>query len=131
MTMAETGLPGSPNTSFGPATPNQVGFPGFSATPQKRSSAPTDARASFTWSCSPTDTPPEMHTTSPAASARSSAVTVDSRSSATCSTSSTRPPARVAWALSAAAFESRIWPGPSGRPGPTSSSPVTSTVTRG
>ena len=116
---------------MGPARPNQVGFPGFRAMPQKRSSAPTDASAPFTWSCGPTDTPPETHTTSAAASARSSAATVASRSSGTCSTSSTRAPARAACAASAVALESRIWPGPRGRPGGTSSSPVTRTATRG
>ena len=40
-------------------------------------------------------------------------------------------PAARAWATSSQALESRIWPGPSGSPGSTSSSPVETTATRG
>ena len=55
--------------------PNSVGLPGFSATPQKRSSTPSSASAARTWSCSPTDTPPQSTSTS----ARSSAAAIASR----------------------------------------------------
>ena len=58
VTIAETGFPGRPKTSVSPWVPNQVGLPGFSATPQKRSSTPSSASAPLTWSCSPTETPP-------------------------------------------------------------------------
>ena len=49
-----------------PRTPNQVGLPGRSRTPQKRSSTPSSRSAGFTWSCGPTETPPETITTSAA-----------------------------------------------------------------
>ena len=85
--MADTGLPGSPNASARPpgpsAVPNQVGRPGRSATPQKRASTPSAENASRTWSCSPTDTPPDTHTTSASQRARASAVRVAPRSSRT------------------------------------------------
>ena len=49
VTTAETGLPGSPNTSFGTdRVPNQVGLPGCSATLQNTSSTPSSASAGLT-----------------------------------------------------------------------------------
>ena len=71
-TTADTGLPGRPNTSVGSRVPNQTGLPGFSATRQKRSSTPSVASAGLTWSCGPTDTPPETATTSASSSAPAS-----------------------------------------------------------
>src|SRR5690349_23019429 len=43
-----------------------------SSTRQKRSSTPSPARAGLTWSCGPTETPPEISTTSAASSAPAS-----------------------------------------------------------
>ena len=59
VTIAETGLPGSPRTSTPSRAPNHVGLPGASATRQKRCSTPSRASAGLTWSCGPTETPPE------------------------------------------------------------------------
>ena len=65
MTIAETGLPGRPNTSCCSRVPNHVGLPGFSAIPQKRSCGAQLARACrVTWSCAPTETPPQSTSTS-------------------------------------------------------------------
>jgi len=52
-----------------------VGRPGRSAIPQKTSRMPSSAKAGFTWSYSPTETPPQATITS-ASSARRSAITV-------------------------------------------------------
>ena len=83
VTTAETGLPGRPKTSVPPARPNQVGLPGCSATRQNTSSTPSAASAGLTWSCGPTDTPPETSTTSDSAERRRQAPrVVASRSSA-------------------------------------------------
>ena len=81
VTIADTGLPGSPNTSVPSRVPNQVGLPGWSRTPQNRSSTPSSASAGFTWSCGPTETPPLTQTTSAASSASASAARVASASS--------------------------------------------------
>ena len=81
VTIADTGLPGSPKTSAPGAVPNHVGLPGLRRTPQKTSSTPRAASAGFTWSCGPTDTPPEMHTTSAPSRASRSAARLRSRSS--------------------------------------------------
>ena len=75
-------MPGSPKTSVAPRTENESGFPGRIATPQNTSSAPSSATVRRTRSCGPTETPPEVTTTS-AASARSSATRCASSSSAT------------------------------------------------
>ncbi len=80
VTIAETGLPGSPKTRVSPRVPNQVGLPGFNATPQNDSSTPSSASARLTWSCSPTETPPQSTTTSES-SAGAIAARVASRSS--------------------------------------------------
>ena len=65
VTIADTGLPGRPKTSLPSRAPNQVGFPGFSAhAPEALLDAELRASAGFTWSCGPTETPPETHTTS-------------------------------------------------------------------
>ena len=79
MTIAETGLPGRPRTSTPLRAPNHVGLPGCSATRQKRCSTPSRASAGLTWSCGPTETPPETTTRSAAASASSSAAAVAAR----------------------------------------------------
>ena len=44
-------MPGSPNTSVSPRTPNESGFPGFTATRQKTSSTPSSASIPRTRSC--------------------------------------------------------------------------------
>ena len=93
MIIADTGFPGSPNTSVpSGAWPNHVGLPGFSRTPQNRSSTPRAASAGFTWSCGPTDTPPEPITTSASSIARANASSVAERSSRTIALLVTRPP---------------------------------------
>ena len=111
--------------------PNQVGLPGRSATPQKTCSTPSAASAGRTWSCSPTETPPETTVSSPVERPRE------------------RRRGRVAVVgddlgadeLRAGALDQRRRPstrsscgsppGRSGSPGSCSSSPVVSTVTRG
>ena len=131
MTIADTGFPGSPNAGTGPAIPNHVGCPGRIATRQKCSSTPSEANAPFTWSCSPTDTPPDTHTMSESASARESATRVASAESGTVSLNTTSPPARATWAPTVSGFELQIRPGAGSDPGGASSSPVASTATRG
>ncbi len=76
------GCPGSPNTSVRPRTPNATGLPGRTATRQNTSSTPSSASAARTRSCGPTETPPDVTSTS-AARPRSSAASVASASSAT------------------------------------------------
>ena len=131
VTTAETGLPGSPNTSTEPRRPNQVGLPGWSATRQNTSSTPSSASAGLTWSCGPTDTPPEMITTSARSSAAASPASVAARSSGSRCAGPAIAPSAAASASSIGAFELWISPGPSGSPGARSSSPVHSTCTRG
>ena len=62
----ESGLPGRPNTSVAPRRPNHSGLPGLSRTRQNTSSTPAASSAGLTWSCGPTETPPETSSTSPA-----------------------------------------------------------------
>ena len=62
----ESGLPGRPKTSVASRRPNQSGLPGLSRTRQNSSSTPRACSAGLTWSCGPTDTPPETSSTSPA-----------------------------------------------------------------
>ena len=131
VTIAETGLPGSPNTTVPSRVPNQVGRPGRSATRQKTSSTPSACSAGLTWSWGPTETPPESTRTSVSSSAAAMAARVASSVSATTAVRSTCAPACVASAASVAALELCSWPGPSGPPGATSSSPVARTTTRG
>ena len=80
-TMLDSGLPGSPNTSVSPRRPNHIGLPGLIRTRQSTSSTPHASNAGLTWSCGPTETPPETTSTSPARP-RSTAASVASRSSA-------------------------------------------------
>ena len=76
------------------ATPNQSGLPGLCATRQNTSRTPSAASAGLTWSCGPTETPPDETTTS-AASAAANASSVAARSSGTISRPRPRrPPAR-------------------------------------
>ena len=79
----------------------------------------------------PTDTPPEVSTKSPSAAARANPRRRASGSSRSRPQRKASAPAERAWAASSQELESRIWPGPSGSPGSTSSSPVDTTVTRG
>ena len=124
MTTADTGLPGRPNTSFGPRVPNQIGLPGFSATRQNRSSTPSVVSAGLTWSCGPTDTPPETATTSASSSAPARIASV---AAAIVGHLPRRAPPRrrsaAASAASATTLRLWIWPGPRSAPGATSSSP--------
>src|SRR3954468_12056517 len=129
--MADTGLPGSPNAYWSSRTPNQNGLPGLSRTRHRSSSKPSSSRAGFTWSCGPTETPPEMQRTSACASASVSDATVAAWSSPALRRSTSSAPARRASAPIATAFESWIWPGPSGCPAGTSSSPVATMASRG
>src|SRR2546426_2985151 len=57
VTIADTGLPGSPKTGRSSSEPNVIGLPGRIATFHKWSSAPHLTSASRTRSSSPTDTP--------------------------------------------------------------------------
>ena len=104
-TSAETGLPGSPNTSVAPRTPNEIGFPGRTATRQKTSSTPSSAPAARTRSCSPTETPPVVTSTS-ASSPRATAFRVAASSSLTRGSRSTSAPAERACASSTSPFAS-------------------------
>ena len=81
-TIADSGLPGSPNTSVLPRRPNHSGLPGLIRTRQKTSSTPQASNAGLTWSCGPTETPPETTRMSPSRP-RSTASRVASKSSAT------------------------------------------------
>ena len=131
VTNADTGLPGSPNTSLSPAVPNQVGLPGCSDTPQNTSLTPSAASAGLTWSWGPTDTPPETIATSACSSAWPSACSVAARSSRRRWGGRGVAPQPVLSATSIGALELWISPGPSGSPGARSSSPVHSTWTVG
>jgi hypothetical protein len=88
-----------------PRVPNQTGLPGRRLTPQNRSSASWRANASFTWSCGPTDTPPETTTTSDSSSAAPIEASVASGSSGTRSCLAMTAPARCTCPASAYAFE--------------------------
>ena len=99
-----------------PRTPNQVGRPGRSATPQNSCSTPSSVNASFTWSCGPTETPPQTTATS-ASSARSRASRVAPGSSGHRSLAITSAPAPRARAGIVCAFELRTPPGRIGSSG--------------
>ena len=62
VTIADTGLPGRPKASVvaARAEPGRLARDA-GCTPQKRSSTPSAASAALTWSCGPTETPPETH----------------------------------------------------------------------
>ena len=66
VTWAETGLPGRPNTSLSPRRPKTSGAPGLIATFVKSSPTSKRASTSSTRSKAPSDTPPEMTSTSDA-----------------------------------------------------------------
>ena len=72
-TIVESGLPGRPNTSVSPRRPNHIGLPGLIRTRQNTSSTPQASNAGLTWSCGPTETPPETTSTSPASPASTAA----------------------------------------------------------
>ena len=127
--MLESGLPGRPNTSVSPRRPNHKGLPGFTRTRQKISSMPHASNAGLTWSCGPTETPPETTSTSPASPA-STAARVDSKSSAITPPSITCAPARSASRRTISPFDSWILPGSGGAPSGSSSEPVTSRCRR-
>src|SRR5680860_1899002 len=63
-TMAATGFPGTPKTSVPSRTPKDSGLPGFIATRQNLLSTPNSSCTSLTKSYSPTETPPEVMSTS-------------------------------------------------------------------
>ena len=67
--------------------------------------------AGFTWSCGPTDTPPQTHTTSDLATARESASRVARRLVGTVSTPVTVAPARSAWARNGGSVRAPDAPG--------------------
>ena len=123
-TIVDSGLPGRPNTSVSPRRPNHSGLPGLIRTRQKTSSTPQSSNAGLTWSCGPTDTPPETTSTSPSRPARTAA-RVASRSSPITPWSTTSAPARVASRPTMSPFDSWIRPGSGGAPSGSSSLPVT------
>ena len=94
-------------------------------------STPRAASAGLTWSCGPTDTPPEMITTSERSSAAAMPASVAARSSGSRWAAAVDAPAPAASPVSIGALELWISPGPSGSPGARSSSPVHRTLTRG
>ena len=130
VTIAETGLPGSPKTSFASLLPNHVGRPGRSATRQKRSSTPSSMKAPLTWSWGPTETPPEQTTRSAWSSASPKRLIVAAGSSPTWLASTTSAPAARTSACSVVKLESCSSPGASSAPASRSSSPVAITATR-
>ncbi len=131
VTSAETGLPGRPKTSESSRVPNHVGLPGCSATRQNVSVTPSVSSAGLTWSCGPTETPPEITTTRAASSAPARIRSLATRSSGTIAVWVTTPPSRLACAARPTRFELWISPGPSGAPGGRSSSPVQRIATVG
>src|SRR5262249_15018607 len=64
VTSDETGFPGSPKIKVPSLIPKDTGLPGLTDTPQKISSAPRPAATLRTRSCGPTETPPEVTSTS-------------------------------------------------------------------
>ena len=58
------GCPAARRRASGPRTPNETGLPGRTATRQKTSSTPSSASIRRTRSCGPTETPPEVTSTS-------------------------------------------------------------------
>ena len=129
-TSVETGLPGSPNTSVSPRTPKVSGLPGRTATRQNTSSTPSSREASRTRSWAPTETPPELITTSCSSALLSAArwASVVSAAGAICSTRALE--LRRA-ARSIGPLESKISPGFRSAPAGRSSVPVARTATRG
>ena len=73
-------MPGRPKTSVSPRRPNHSGLPGLICTRQNTSSTPQLSNAGLTWSCGPTETPPDTTSTSPSSPA-STASRVVSKSS--------------------------------------------------
>ena len=130
LTMEATGLPGTPKTSVPSRTPKARGLPGFVATPQKRRSTPSSSCTCLTKSYSPTETPPDVMTTS-LSRAASMSRRVSSRSSRAIPSTTGSPPACVTCPAAVKEFELWICPGPSGLPSGTSSLPVARIATRG
>ncbi len=82
VTKPDTGLPGKPNNGVCPTRPNARGLPGLIASRQS-SKAPSFSIAAFTWSSSPTETPPLLKIQSACNSPCFSAASVASGVSAT------------------------------------------------
>ena len=115
------------------AEPGRLAGPQRDA-PEAPRSTPSAASAGLTWSCGPTETPPEMTARRPprarARDARRACASAVVAARARGAHDARRRRARRARRASSA-LESWIWPGPSGAPGSTSSSPVVRTATRG
>ena len=126
VTIAETGLPGRPKASVSSRVPNQTGLPGRRLTPQKSSCAPSARSAPLTWSCGPTETPPDTTTTSADSSAPRDrgARGLGAVAHALARHQARRPPARPARS-GRSRWSCRCRPARSGSPGSVSSSPVT------
>ena len=93
-----------------PRVPNARGLPGFVATPQNRRSTPSSSWTCFTKSHSPTDTPPDVMTTSYSRAAAMSR-RVSSTSSRAMPSSTGSAPASSTWPYAVKLLELRIWPG--------------------
>ena len=134
LTMADTGLPGSPNTGVAEAarTPNANGFAGRMATCIHRIfPALSFSRTTRTRSRSPTLTPPLVMMASHVDAADDSNSTRRDSSSPTIPRSMPSHPSRRTRARRVWRLASRILPGGSGPDPEKSSSPVESTPTRG
>src|SRR5438067_3906089 len=127
VTIAETGLPGRPNTGRPAMEPNVIGFPGRMSTFQRWSSAPALTSASRTRSSSPTDTPADDTSTSASRPRAMRSEIASSRSGATPRLSG-RPPASTTWAMSEYVFAFGICAGVGSVPRSASSLPVESTA---
>ena len=135
VTMADTGLPGSPKASVRPpgpsAVPNQVGCPGRRLTPQKRSSTPSAANA-------PSRGRARQPTRRPTRTPRRPRERARERRAGGAAGRPGRPPPPPPrrprrWPVRRApgGWSSRSGLGRAAAPGSASSSPVASTATRG
>src|SRR5699024_243902 len=129
-TSALTGLPGRQTTGVSRQPARPCGPPGCIATgPNLVSALPPS-----TWrttSAVPIDTAPAVSTRSASVQAESRAAANSCGSSPLVMLVDTVHPHACSAADSVTALDSQIWPGPSGRPGGTSSAPVAITPTRG
>ena len=117
-TITESGLPGSPTTTRPSRSPHQVGRPGWTAMRQNSCSTPSAASAGLTWSRVPTETPPEVTTTSASLRARARAPRASPRRRrARARRSTTSAPACSQRAAIRMLFDSWICPWRSGSPG--------------
>jgi len=133
MTIAETGLPGSPTAGLPSTTARMVGLPGRAATPcTSTPGAPSRLNVSAVRSRALTLLPAVTTSMSAAGSAACSAARSAPGASETSGLRCASAPARWQSAWIVPLLMSRIWPGRSaGASGGTSSSPVENRLTSG